>query len=104
MSLNSLGMTMERRDSLSMWVSRSEGWACLVLHSGGAQCEIRMERTHVEALRDHLPDALAGMSRWVAEDGTCAEAEEAGARAVDAAAKALDLAAAADVAGANGVA
>ncbi|MGQ0840235.1 hypothetical protein [Actinokineospora sp.] len=104
MSVDSLAMTLDRGDSVTMWVSRAEGWACLAIRADGMNCEIQMDGIHVRAMRDHLPDVLAGMDRWAAEDAACERAEIAGERAVDAVAKALGHAAAAEAAGAHSVA
>lgn len=104
MSLDSLGMTMEGNDSVVLWASRSREWAFLVLRSGDTSCEIRMDRVHVEALRDHIPVVLAGLDRWAVQDAACAQAVVAGRRAADVAAQALDRAVAADTAGAPDVA
>ncbi|MPZ85236.1 MAG: hypothetical protein GEV28_34550 [Actinophytocola sp.] len=104
MSVGSLGMTLAEHDSVRLRASRSEELAWLVIEADETHCEIRMDRAHVEALRDHLPDVLAGLDRWSAEDAACEQAEVAGGRAVDAAAEALDMAARADAAGAHDVA
>lgn len=104
MSVDSLGVTLDRHDEIRLWASRSEEWACLAISGGGASCEIRMDRVHVEALRDQLPDALAGLDRTAADDVACERAEIAGERSVYAAAKALDQALLAEAAGAHVVA
>lgn len=104
MSVTSLSMTLKRRHSVRLWASRSEDWACLAILGGDLAAEIRLEREHVEALREQAPGVLAGMDRTVAEDGGCQRAGIAEQRAVDAAAKALDMALAADAAGASEVA
>jgi hypothetical protein len=89
MSVDSLGMTLGRHDSIRLWASRSDEWACLVISGTDRYCEIRLDRKHVEALRDHLPDVLAGLDRWAAEEEACAQAAQAGDRAEDAVTTAL---------------
>jgi len=103
-TLNSLGMSLDSRDSIRLWPSRSEDWACLVIEDGETYYEIRLARIHVEMLRDHLPGVLTGLDRWAAEDAACETAELAGQRATDLAAQALDLALAAEAAGAHDMA
>jgi hypothetical protein len=94
-------MSLESRDTVRLWASRSEDWACLVIEDGETYCEIRLARVHVETLRDHLPGVLAGLDRWAAEDAACEKAEISGRRATDLAAQALDLAVAAEAAEAH---
>src|SRR6266545_4485476 len=103
MSVDSLGMTVDRHDSITFWASRSDEWAYLVIDTEGTHCEIQLDRPHVEAMRDQLPTVLAGLDRWAAEDDGCATAGVAEKRAVDTAARALDLAVAAEGAGAHEV-
>jgi hypothetical protein len=104
MSVDSMGMTLGTHDSITFWASRSEEWACLVIKADGTYCEIRMDRVHVEALRDQLPDVLAGLDRWVAEQAGYEKAGAVGQQAAAAAARALDVAVAAETAGAGDVA
>jgi hypothetical protein len=104
MSVDSVGITLDGNGSISLWAKRSDESACLVIETTGTYCEIGMDRIHVEALRDQLPEALAVLDRWVAEDDGCAKAAAAEKRAVDAAARALDLAVGAEEAGAHDVA
>jgi hypothetical protein len=100
MSLRSLGMDLESSDKVRLWVSRSQGWACFVIEADETHCEIRMKRLHVEALRDFLPEVLAGLDRSTVQDSACEKAEIAGGRATGLAAQALDRAVAAEAAGA----
>lgn len=104
MSVDSVAITLNRKGSISLWARRGDESAFLVIETSGTYCEIGMDRVHVEALRDQLPDALAGLDRWVAEDDGCAKAAATEKRAVDAAARALGLAVAAEEAGAHDVA
>jgi hypothetical protein len=104
MSVDSLGITVDRRDTITFWASRSEEWACLVIDAEGTHCEIKLDRVAVEALRDHLPTELPGLDRCAAEDAGCERAGIAGQRALDSTAQALELAAAADAAGAHDLA
>jgi hypothetical protein len=104
MSVDSIGMTLSTRDSIRFWASRSEEWACLTIKTEGTYCEIAMDREHVEAVRNQLPDVLAGLDLWAAEQAECEKAGIAAQRAVTAAARALDLAMAAETAGAADVA
>jgi hypothetical protein len=104
MSISSLGMTLEDRDTIEFRASRSEETAWVAIRSSDAQCEIRMDRVHVEALRDQIPDVLTGLDRVAAEDTACVRAEIAGERATDAAARALDKARMVEEAGAHDVA
>ena len=101
MSVDSLGLTLGKGDSITFWVSRSDESACLVIKSDGTHCEIGMDRKNVEALRDQLPDVLAGLDRWAAEQQACEKAGIAEKRAVDAVAQALEIAVAAEQAGAH---
>jgi hypothetical protein len=104
MGVNSVGMTVGGCDEVTLWASRSEPWACLVIDTEGMRCEITMDRVVVESLRDQLPEVLAGLDRWAAEDAGCARAGAAEQRAVNAAAQALDLATAVEAAGGTGAA
>ncbi|MPZ83397.1 MAG: hypothetical protein GEV28_24590 [Actinophytocola sp.] len=104
MNTASLGVTLDERDAVRLWASRSAELVCLVIDAEGTNCEIRMVRVHVESLRDQLPSVLAGLDRWAAEDAGCGKAETAKQQAVDVAARALDLAVAAEKAGAYEVA
>lgn len=101
MSVDSLGLTLGKGDPVTFWAGRTDESACLVLRSDGTHCEIGMDREHVEALRDQLPDVLAGLDRWAAEQEGCETAGIAEKRAVDAAARALEVAVAAEQAGAH---
>ena len=101
MSMDSVGITLDSDDSISVWPRRADESALLVIETSGSYCEIGMARVHVEALRDRLPDALAGMDRWATEDDACTKANSMEKRAVDTAARALDLAAATEAAGAH---
>jgi hypothetical protein len=101
MGVDSLGLTLGEGDSITFWVSRSDESACLVIKSDGTHCEIGMGRENVEALRDQLPDVLAGLDRWAAEQQAWKKAGITEKRAVDAAAQALDVAVAAEQAGAH---
>lgn len=104
MSISCLGITLEHRDSIEFRACRSEETAWIWLSVDGSQCEIRMERAHVEALRDQIPEVLTGLERVAAEDAACERAEIAGKRAQDAAGRALDMARMAEQAGACEVA
>jgi hypothetical protein len=98
-------MALDRNDRVRLWASRHKEWACLVIDgSDRAYYEIRMDRAHVEALRDYLPGVLAGLDRWAADDQACEHAEITGERTTDLAAQALDQAVAAEAAGAHGLA
>jgi hypothetical protein len=102
LSVDSLGMSLDTHASVRLWARRTEELAWLVIGAGNrAQYEIRMERAHVEALRDHIPAVLAGLDRWAAEDRACERAEQAGRRATEVTAAALDQAASAEAAGAH---
>lgn len=96
MSVDSVGITLDGHGSVSLWAKRCDESACLTIETNGTYCEIGMDRMHVEALRDQLPDVLAGLDRWAAEDDGYAKAGATEQRAIDAAARALDLAAAAE--------
>ncbi|GAB3432014.1 hypothetical protein [Actinophytocola sediminis] len=100
MNADSVSITLDGYGSVRLWTRRSAESACLVIETSGTYCEIALDRTHVEALRDQLPDALAGLDRWTVEDDGCVRAGAAEQRAVRAAARALELAAAAEGAGA----
>lgn len=104
MSISCLGITLERRDSIEFRADRSEETAWLAFKVDGSQCEIRMERGHVEALRDQIPDVVAGMERVAADDAACERAESAGERATEAVGRALDMMRLAEKAGASEVA
>lgn len=104
MSVDSVSISLDGHGSVRLWTKRSDESAFLVIETSGTYCEIAMERTHLEALRDQLPDAMAGLDRWAAEDDGCAQAGAAEQRAVHAAARALDLAAVVEGAGAHEVA
>jgi len=99
MSIGSLGITLKDRDTIEFHASRSEETAWLAIRIDDTQCEIRMERAHVAALRDQLPDVLKGLDRYTTENAACEQAENAAGRATDAATKALDRARAAEDAG-----
>jgi hypothetical protein len=99
MGVHCLGLTLDTGDPITFSASRTDESAYLVIKSGGTNCEIGMDREHVEALRDQLPDVLAGLDRWAAETVGCEKAGTAEKRAVDAAARALDLAVVAEQAG-----
>ncbi len=101
MSVDSLGLTLGKGDSITFWASRTDESACLVIKVDGTHCEIGMDRENVEALRDQLPDVLAGLDRWAAEEEACEKAGIVEKRAVDATAQALDVAVAAEQAGAH---
>lgn len=96
MSVDSLGLTLGAGDPIRFWASRTDESACLVIKSDGTHCEIGMDREHVEALRDQLPEVLAGLDLWAAEQEACEWAGMVEQRAVDAAAQALDVAVAAE--------
>lgn len=104
MSVDSVSISLDENGSVRLWTRRSDESAFLVIETSGTYCEIAMDRTHVEALRDQLPDAMTGLDRWAAENDGCAQAEAAEQRAVHAAARALDLAAVVEGAGAHEVA
>lgn len=104
MNVASVSISLDGTGSVKLWTKRCEESACLVVETSGTYCEIGMDRAHVEALRDQLPDALADLDRRVVEDKGCTQAAAAKQRAGQAAARALDLAAAAEKAGALDVA
>jgi hypothetical protein len=104
MSVDCLGLTLEAGDPITFWASRTDESACLVIKSGGTHCEIGMHREQVAALRDQLPDVLAGLNRWAVEQQACEQAGITEQRAVDTAARALDMAHAAEQAGAHDLA
>lgn len=104
MSVDSVSISLDGNGSVRLWTRRCDESACLVIETSGTYCEIGMDRVHVEALRDQLPDALAGLDRWAAEDDACAKAGAAEQRAVHATVQALDLATAVEEAGAQDVA
>ncbi|GAA2690159.1 MULTISPECIES: hypothetical protein [Actinosynnema] len=93
MSGNSVSIDLGASGSVRLWARRNEEAACLVLEAGGTQCEVDLGRAQVEALRDQLPEALAGLDRWVAENDGCARGDDAGLRAARASERALELAA-----------
>jgi hypothetical protein len=99
--VNTVSVSVGGCDSVGLWVSRAEPWACLVIHAGGGHCEVQLDRTHVEALRDQLPQVLAGLDQWVAEEARCATARTVQRRVGDTASRALDLAVTADAAAAH---
>lgn len=101
MRVDSVSISLDGQGSVRLWTRRSDESAFLVIETSGSYCEITMDRTHVEALRDQLPDALAGLDRWTAEDDGCAQAEAAEQRAVHTAARALDLASVVEGVGAH---
>ncbi|HEU5470717.1 MAG TPA: hypothetical protein VFV67_08690 [Actinophytocola sp.] len=101
MSITSFGVTLEPGDTIEFWASRSEETAWVAIQVAGAQCEIRMERPHVEALRDQIPGVLLGLGRAAADEAVCGQAEVAAERATDAATRALDRARVAEQAGAH---
>jgi hypothetical protein len=103
MNMDSVSLSLDRNGSITLWTRRCDESACLVVETSGTYCEIGMGRAHVEALRDQLPDALAGLERWAAEDDGCAKARAAEQRAVHAGTQALDLAVAVERAGAHEV-
>ncbi|ALG09288.1 hypothetical protein [Kibdelosporangium phytohabitans] len=104
MSVDSVSVSVGGYDSVGLWVSRSEERAYLVIDTKGSHCEIEMGRTHVETMRDQLPQVLAGLDRLAAEDAGCAKARTTQRLASDAAAQALELAATAEAQGAHHVA
>lgn len=104
MSVDSVSISLDGNGSVRLWTRRGDESACLVVETSGTYCEIAMDRVHVEALRDQLPEALAGLDLWAVEEDGCAKAAVAERRAVQAAAPALDLAVAVDEAGVHDVA
>lgn len=104
MTMDSLGITLDTKDSISFWPRRADESSLLVIETSGAYCEIGLARVHVETLRSQLPNALAGMDRWAAEDDACTKAGATEKRAVDTAARALDLATITEAAGAHDLA
>lgn len=101
MNVASLSFTLDERDAVRFWVSRTAPWMCLVVDADGAYTEIRMDRQHARALCEQLPSALAGLDRWATENAARETAETAERQAVDLTARALTLAATADRAGAH---
>ncbi|ATE53536.1 hypothetical protein [Actinosynnema pretiosum] len=93
MSGNSVTIDLSAGGSVGLWARRHAESACLVLETGGARCEVDLGRAQVEALRDQLPEVLAGLDRWVAENDGCERGEDAGRRAARVADRALELAA-----------
>lgn len=100
MSVGSLGMTLKPRDSIEFHASRSEATAWLAIRIDDTQCEIRMERSHVESLRDQIPVVLKGIDSAAVEDLACDRAEAAAERAADLADRALETARLVEEAGA----
>lgn len=100
MSVDSLGLSLDRDDTITFWASRASESACLTLGMGGAFCEIVMVRENVEALRDQLSDVLAGLDQSATNVTARLHAAKTQKLAVDVAARALDLAMAAEDAGA----
>lgn len=104
MSVDSVSISLDGNGSVRLWTRRCDESAFLVIETSGTYCEIAMGRTQVEALRDQLPETLAGLDRWATEDDGCAKAEAAEQRTLQAAARALDLAAAVEGLGVHHVA
>ena len=104
MSIALVAISLEGEDTIDFQASRAEEVAWMVMRVDGAQCEIRMERTHVEALRDQLPRVLEGMKRAAGEEAACERAAVVGDRATDATVRALNKAREAEQAGAHDVA
>jgi hypothetical protein len=104
MSLDWLAGSVFDPDSVVLTVYRADEVASLVFRSVGMNCEIRMDRATVYALRNQLPAALAGFDRWDAETAGCVTAVEAQQRAVDAVTRATHLVAAVEQAGDAGLA
>lgn len=103
MSLNAvnIGFSLDAFGSVKLWTRRSVQSVTLVLETRGAYCEIGLEQAHLEALREQLPDALAGLDRWAVEEQGCVKAADAEERAIGAAARAVNLAVEAEQAGAR---
>lgn len=90
----SIGLGIGDQQRVDLSVNRAEGVAYLVL--GALVAEIRLERVHLETLREQLPGALAALG---ALDAAEERAGEAGNSAEDLAACLRGQAAAADAAG-----
>lgn len=101
MSISLMAMSLEGDDTIEFQACRSEETAWMLIRVDGAHCEIRMERAHVEILRDQLPTVLEGMRRAAAEDAACERAETAGRRVAATAVRALAKARKAEQAGAH---
>ncbi|MPZ85372.1 MAG: hypothetical protein GEV28_35290 [Actinophytocola sp.] len=98
-----MSISLDGNGSVRLWTRRCDESACLVIETSGTYCEIAMDRVHVEALRDQLPEVLAGLDLWAVEDDGCAKAAVAERRAVQAVARALDLAVAVEEVGVHDV-
>jgi hypothetical protein len=90
----SIGLGIGDQERVDLSVNRAEGVAYLVL--GALVAEIRLERVHLETLREQLPDALAKLGTLEAAED---RAGKAGNSAEDLAACLRDQADAADAAG-----
>lgn len=97
MIVSSLGLRALDNDPLTLLPDREQGEVRLII--GGSEADIRLERSHLEDLRDQIPGALAVMDTFKADDAACGEARQAERRAVDAAARVRSAAAAAEQAG-----
>lgn len=104
MSVNSVGLRLDERDSVRMFVSRGDGSACMELVTGGTHCEIVMGPAQVEMMRRQLPAVLADLARGRADDISVANAVRSSQLASDLVVQAVDMAAKATEAGAHEVA
>jgi len=103
MSLDAVNISfsLDACGSVKLWARRSVQSVTLLIETRGTYCEIGLEQGHLHALREQLPDTLAGLDRWVAEEQGCVKAADAEERAVDAVARAVTLAVAAEQVGAS---
>lgn len=83
-----IGLSVGDKELITLWASRADHVAYLIV--GSSVAEIRLERVHLESMRDQLPGVLAAMDRAEADDAACEAAEIAGERAVEAAALIVD--------------
>lgn len=86
----SIGLHVGHKEPVTLLASRGQGDVCLTI--GDSDAEIRLERPHVEALRDQIPAALAGLDQFDVDNAACDKASEAGQRATGAAARAREAA------------
>jgi hypothetical protein len=93
----SIGLGVGYQETVELSPSRANGDVYLVV--GDHVAEIRLERVHVEALRDQIPGVLAELDSTVADNAACDRANEVANRAVELAASVLDQAVAAELAG-----
>lgn len=95
-----LGLRVDDEESVTLLPSREKGDVCLVV--GCSVAEIQLERTHLEALREQIPAALAALDVVDADNVACDRAAEAGRRALDAVSRARDAANEAELLGDEG--